>query len=64
MDKYNDDLLIQLKKKAFINQRILAENSGYSLGMVNRGLKELVGEGYLTENMLLTEKANQLLEAT
>lgn len=63
MDKYNDDLLIQLKKKAFINQRILAENSGYSLGMVNRGLKELVGEGYLTENMLLTEKANQLLEA-
>lgn len=62
MNRHNLDLLIQIKKERFINQRILAENSGYSLGMVNRCLKELVGEGYLTENMILTQKANQLFE--
>lgn len=57
MNKQKSDILNILLQKAFINQRVLAEESGYSLGGVNRSIKELVKEDYLDENIHLTEKA-------
>ena len=41
----------------FINQRILSETSGHSLGVVNRSLKTLIAEGYLTDKIQPTTKA-------
>lgn len=44
-------------KDPFINQRILSETSGYSLGVVNRSLKNLIAESYLTDEIQPTAKA-------
>lgn len=57
MNKQNGDILNELLKEPFQNQRILAENAGYSLGVINRSLKNLIREGYLNDNMGFTEKA-------
>ena len=46
-----------LIKEPFINQRILAAQTGHSLGIVNRSIKELISEGYLDEEIRPTEKA-------
>ena len=40
MNKTNLDLLKLIKQQDIQNQRELAELSGYSLGLVNRELKE------------------------
>ena len=42
MNKQGIDILNTLLLEPFINQRILAEVSGHSLGVVNRSLKELI----------------------
>ena len=42
MNKQESDVLNALLLEPFINQRILAEVSGHSLGVVNRSLKELI----------------------
>ncbi|MBQ7384044.1 MAG: NTP transferase domain-containing protein [Clostridia bacterium] len=57
MNKYESDILRTLFKEPFINQRLLAEASGHSLGVVNRSIKALIGEGYLNDDITLTEKA-------
>ncbi len=57
MNIQQSDILNSLILEPFINQRILAEVSGHSLGVVNRCLKELIKDGYVTENIQLTEKA-------
>jgi len=57
MNKQENDILNTLLKEPFINQRVLAETSGHSLGVVNRCLKELIKNGYVAENIQLTEKA-------
>ena len=49
--------------KPFVSQRTLAEESGHSLGVVNRSLKNLVKEGYLDDALQLTDKAAALGEA-
>src|SRR5699024_7877382 len=49
--------LIYLFKNEYKTQRNLAEGSRYSLGKVNESLKDLMIEGYLTEDHQLTEKA-------
>ena len=46
MNKQERDLLLALNNSPFINQRLLSETSGYSLGIVNRCLKELLEKGY------------------
>lgn len=50
-------MLNNLIKEPFINQRILAAQTGHSLGIVNRSIKELISEGYLDEEIRPTEKA-------
>lgn len=57
MNKQECDILNMLMTESFINQRILAEISGYSLGTVNRSLKELIKNGYLNDTMQPTIRA-------
>ncbi len=57
MNSSKQDILNNLIKEPFINQRILAAQTGHSLGIVNRSLKELISEGYLDEEIRPTEKA-------
>lgn len=57
MNKHESDILRTLISEPFVNQRILSETSGHSLGVVNRSLKTLIAGGYLTEDIQLTEKA-------
>lgn len=63
MNKQDYDILYTLQKHPFTNQRTLAEFSGYSLGAVNKTLKNLLNENYITSEYQLTnyarEKVNQ-----
>lgn len=45
----------------YTNQRTLAEDSGHSLGIVNRSIKTLIAEGYLDESIQPTQKAIEIL---
>lgn len=57
MNKQESDILNTLLLEPFINQRILAEVSGHSLGVVNRSLKELIKMDYLDDDIRPTGKA-------
>ena len=57
MNKQEADILQTVFQEPFINQRILAESSGHSLGVVNKSLKTLIAEGYLDENICPTQLA-------
>lgn len=57
MNKQESDILNVLLLEPFINQRILAEVSGHSLGVVNRSIKELIKTDYLDESIRPTMKA-------
>lgn len=56
MNKQQGDILNILVREPFINQRKLAGQTGHSLGIVNRCLKELVEQGYLDPAYQITEK--------
>ena len=58
MNIRESDILNALCAEPFTNQRTLAEASGHSLGVVNRSVKNLQKEGYLDEDVRLTEKAH------
>ena len=45
----------------FVNQRVLSDATGYSLGKVNKTIKDLTAEGYLNNLTRLTDKANALI---
>lgn len=57
MNKQESDILNTLFIEPFINQRILSETSGHSLGVVNKSIKALIKEGYLDDEVRLTLKA-------
>lgn len=57
MNKQEADVLKSLFLESYINQRILADSCGHSLGVVNRSLKNLINEGYLDEQIKVTPKA-------
>ena len=59
MNLQESDILRTLLYEPFINQRILAEASGHSVGVVNRSLRQLIEDGYLSENAHLTAKAKK-----
>lgn len=61
MNKQQCDILNELSKSKFVSQRILAEETGYSLGIVNKSLKLLTDEGYIDKHVQLTLKANDEL---
>ena len=57
MNNKKSDVMNSLLLEPYVNQRILAENCGHSLGIVNQSLKSLIQEGYLDENIRPTPKA-------
>lgn len=57
MNIQEGDILNKLLEEPYINQRILAEACGHSLGVVNRSVRMLTEEGYLDEGMRPTPKA-------
>lgn len=63
LTKQEADILYELYKEPFINQRILSETSGHSLGVVNRSLKRLITKGYLNEAAQLTERSREIFES-
>ena len=56
------DILSSLCQEPFINQRILAEASGHSLGVVNRALRSLISTGYLDERVQLTTQGKKIIK--
>ena len=56
------DVLNTLAETPFLNQRALADACGYSLGTINRSLKELVEAGYVDEKSRLTQKSMAEIE--
>lgn len=56
------EVLLDIVKQQYVNQRVLAEQTGYSLGMVNKVLKSLISDGYLDEEMKPTSKAYSIVE--
>ena len=59
MNLQESDILRTLNNEPFINQRILAESSGHSIGVVNKSIRSLMDEGYLNDNVQLTMKASE-----
>ncbi|MDD3339023.1 MAG: NTP transferase domain-containing protein [Lachnospiraceae bacterium] len=57
MNKQESDVLNKLIQEPFVNQRILAETCGHSLGVINRSIKNLIEEGFLNEQIQPTKKA-------
>lgn len=62
MDRHESDILNVLLEKPYINQRILSKLCGYSLGVVNRSIKKLVRDGYLDDQIRLTQRAKAELQ--
>ena len=62
MNKQEMDILKCLYEKKYVNQRVLAEQTGHSLGIVNRYLNELQDAGYITDQMTCTNKAMEEFE--
>ena len=56
------DLMNCIMEQDYVNQRILSEITGYSLGKVNSSLKKLTELGYLDEKMQCTSKVYEELE--
>lgn len=62
LTKQESDILYDLYLEPFINQRILSETSGHSLGLVNKSIKRLIAHGYLNEHAQLTDRAFSLFK--
>lgn len=59
MNTQEKDVLYQLMKAPYINQRLLAQNCSHSLGTVNKSLKELLDNGYIDTDYKITENAKK-----
>jgi len=59
MNKQESDIMNTLLLEPYINQRILSEVCGHSLGIVNRSIKNLIKTGYLDDWIHPTEKAQK-----
>ena len=60
VQEYN--LMNCIMDQTYVNQRILSEITGYSLGKVNSSLKKLTELGYIDEKMQCTSKAYEELK--
>ena len=61
MNKQQLDILYSIWEYGGINQRVIAKNSGYSLGNVNQTIRLLSEEGFISEGSI-TDKTRNLLE--
>ena len=62
MNRQEQDILNILAGGTFSGQRELAEESGYSLGVVNRCLRSLTETGYVRADGTLTQNGQALHE--
>lgn len=62
MNKQEEDILLSLYDEPFINQRILSEITGHSLGIVNKSIKALLKNEYLDDDIRLTSKARESIK--
>lgn len=60
MNRKELDVLLELKNNSNVNQRLIAENTGYSLGQVNISIKYLIDNEYIDADYRLLEKAIEL----
>ena len=56
------DILLTLSKYGYTNQRTLMDQSGYSIGSVNKSISELTEEKMLDASMKLTKKAKSFIK--
>ena len=62
MNRYEADVLTALIDAGTSNQRTLSVKTGYSLGVINRSLKNLKDEGLVDQDYKITSKASKLIE--
>lgn len=62
MNKQEKDILNKLFMEPYVNQRVLSEMTGHSLGIVNRSISQLLKEGFINEEMHPTLKAKEYFE--
>lgn len=62
MNKQEEDILLSLYDEPFINQRLLSETTGHSLGVVNKSIKNLLKNEYLDDDIRLTFKARDSIK--
>lgn len=62
MNRQELDVLNVINDNIVINQREISELSGHSLGIVNRSIRHMVEEGYLTEDLYVTNKSKHLFD--
>lgn len=62
MNKIENDILLFLKRDKYKNQRFLAQQLHYSLGVINQSLNDLSRTGYIDSNKVLTDKSKILIE--
>lgn len=62
MNKQIYDVLLEIFKSNFDNQRNLSKKTNYSLGFVNKALKYLIENGYLDSTSNVTDKAISLIQ--
>ena len=62
MNIQEQDILFDIYQNTYTNQRVIAEHTGYSLGTVNKTLKNLIKNRYLHNNMQLTYNAKKIFK--
>ena len=62
MNIYESDILLSLYNKPNLNQREIAEVTGFSLGQINKSLRSLQRECFVDEKNFLLGKAKQYIE--
>ena len=62
MNIFEMDVLLYLLKEKYHNQRIIAESTGYSLGVINKSLNNLKNNGYIDKQMKLMDKSKKEIE--
>lgn len=61
MNAQTMDILLNLSERSYENQRVISLQTGYSLGLVNKSMKELMQIGYIDERIQVTQKANNTI---
>ena len=63
MNIQEKDVLKELSSNRFVNQRVISESTGLSLGAVNKALTSLRKKELVNANHFITEKAKKILES-
>lgn len=61
MNRKELDVLLEIKNNGYTNQRIISENTGYSLGVINKVINRLIENEYIDSDYHLLEKSIKLI---